>query len=155
MSHLAIGMPAPLFELNTADGRSRLLREALEQGPAVLAFYKASCPTSQFTFPFLQQIYSKVGKTAGWTLWGISQDDPAETTAFTEQYGITFDVLIDEYPYPVSSAYALRNVPALFMIQSDGIISLSEFGFSKTALNRIAGLEFFTPNDGLPASRPG
>jgi hypothetical protein len=32
---------------------------------------------------------------------------------------------------------------------------VSEFGFTKAGLNRIAGSEFFKPNDGLPATRPG
>jgi len=155
MSQLAIGLQAPNFELNTADGQRRRLSEALEQGPVVLVFYKGSCPTCQFTFPFIQQIYSKVGRTAPWTLWGISEDDPEETRAFARQNGITFDLLIDEYPYAVSAAYGLHSVPAIFIVQSDGTVNLSDFGFNKSTLNQIAGFEFFTPNDGLPATRPG
>ena len=155
MSQLAIGIQAPDFELSTADGRPRRLSEALRQDPVVLVFYKGSCPTCQFTFPFIQQIYSKVGSTAPWTLWGISEDDPEETRAFARQHGITFDLLIDEYPYAVSSAYGLQTVPAIFIVQRDGTISLSEYGFSKRSLNQVAGFDFFTPNDGLPAARPG
>ena len=155
MSQLAIGIQAPDFELSTADGRPRRVSEALRQGPVVLVFYKGSCPTCQFTFPFIQQIYSKVGSTAPWTLWGISEDDPEETRAFARQHGITFDLLIDEYPYAVSSAYGLQTVPAIFIVQRDGTISLSEFGFTKSSLNQIAGFDFFTLNDGLPAARPG
>jgi len=155
MSQLAIGIQAPDFELSTADGQPRRLSEALRQRPVVLVFYKGSCPTCQFTFPFIQQIYSKVGSTAPWTLWGISEDDPEETRAFARQHGITFDLLIDEYPYAVSSAYGLQTVPAIFIVQRDGTISLSEFGFTKSALNQVAGFDFFTPNDGLPAARPG
>ena len=155
MSQLPIGTSAPLFELKTPDGRSFRLSEALQRGPVVLVFYKASCPTCQFTFPFIQQIYSKLRNSAGWTLWGISQDDVDETIEFGRQHGITFELLIDEYPYAVSSAYGLHNVPAIFMIESGGTIILSEFGFSKSALNRIAGVSFFTANDGLPATRPG
>ncbi|PYS09645.1 MAG: hypothetical protein DMG17_26490, partial [Acidobacteria bacterium] len=78
-----------------------------------------------------------------------------ETSAFARQHGITFDLLIDEYPYSVSSAYGLHNVPAIFMVQGDGTITLSEFGFSKSVLNCIAGYSVFAPNDGLPATRPG
>jgi peroxiredoxin len=155
MSQLAIGIQAPDFKLNTADGQPGRLSQALQKGPVVLVFYKGECPTCQFTFPFVQQIYSKVGRTAPWTLWGISEDDPEETRAFARQYGITFDLLIDEYPYAVSAAYGLQNVPAIFIVQRDGTISSSEFGFSKSALNQIAGFEFFTPNDGLPDARPG
>jgi peroxiredoxin len=155
MSQLAIGAHAPDFELKTADGQPRRLSEALQHGPVVLVFYKESCGTCQFTFPFIQQIYSRLGSRAPWTLWGISEDDFDETRAFAQQNGITFDLLIDEYPYPVSAAYGLHNVPALFIVQKNGTVSLSDFGFSKDALNRIAGFAFFTPDDGLPATRPG
>jgi peroxiredoxin len=155
MSQLAIGIHAPDFELNTADGRPGRLSQALQKGPVVLVFYKGECPTCQFTFPFIQQIYSKMGPSAPWTLWGISEDDPEETRAFARQHGITFDLLIDDYPYAVSAAYGLQSVPAIFIVQRDGTINLSEFGFSKSALNQIAGFEFFTPGDGLPEARPG
>src|SRR2546426_4117310 len=155
MSQVPIGISAPLFELKTPDGRWFRLSEALQRGTVVLVFYKASCPTCQFSFPFIQQIYSKFGSSAGWTLWGISQDDVDETIDFARQHGITFELLIDEYPYAVSSAYGLHNVPAIFMIESGGTIILSEFGFSKSALNPIGGVFFFTSHDGLPATRPG
>src|SRR5438046_3283116 len=129
MSQIAIGTPAPLFELKTADGRCHRLSEALGRGTVVLVFYKASCPTCQFTFPFIQQIYSKIGRSAGWTFWGISQDDPEETSAFARQHGITFDLLIDEYLYFFSWAYGLQIYRAIFMFHSDVTISVSEFGF--------------------------
>jgi peroxiredoxin len=155
MSQLPIGVQAPDFELSSEHHGHRRLSEALKQGPVVLVFYKAACSTCQFAFPFIQQIYSKVAKTAPWTLWAISEDDVDETLDFVGQNGLTFDVLIDEHPYAVSSAYELHNVPAIFVIQPDGKISLSDFGFTKDTLNQIAGFAFFTPDDGLPSSRPG
>ena len=42
-----------------------------------------------------------------------------------------------------------------FLIEPDGRIAVSEFGFTKAGLNAIAGFEYFAPNDGLPAARPG
>jgi peroxiredoxin len=155
MNQLPIGVPAPDFELSTPDGHVRRLSEALRQGPAVLVFYKGSCPTSQFTLPFIQKIHATAGDGAPWTLWAISEDEPEETIAFAREYGLTFEFLIDEHPYPVSAAYGLHNVPAIFVIQADGSVSLSDFGFSKETLNRIAGFPLFTPNDGLPETRPG
>lgn len=155
MSQLAIGVEAPDFQLKTADGRPRRLSEELPERPVLLVFYKASCSTCQFTLPFIQQIYSKLGKTAPWTLWAISEDEPEETLDFARQLGLTFDLLIDEHPYPVSAAYGLHYVPAIFLVQKNGTISLSDFGFTKDTLNQIAGFPFFTPDDGLPSTRPG
>ena len=155
MSQLSIEQGAPDFELHDMNGRSHRLADALARGPVALAFYKSGCPTCQFTFPYIQKIFSKAGKTADWTLWGVSEDDTDETRRFAKEYGITFDLLIDEHPYAVSAAYGLQYVPAIFLIQPGGTISVSEFGFTKAGLNRIAGFEFFTPNDGLPEARPG
>jgi peroxiredoxin len=155
MSQLAIGEIAPDFELNDVEGRPHRLAEALARGPVALAFYKSGCPTCQFTFPYIQKIFAQSGKTAAWTLWGVSEDEADETRRFAQQHGITFDLLIDEHPYAVSSAYGLEFVPGIFLIQPDGKISVSGFGFTKATLNQIAGFEFFKPNDGLPAARPG
>ena len=155
MGQISIGGRAPDFELPDLQGGSHRLSDALLRGPVALVFYKASCPTCQFTFPYIQKIFSQVGQTAGWTLWGISEDDVEETREFAEQHGITFDLLIDEHPYLVSAAYGLQFVPAMFLIQPDGTISLSEYGFDKAGLNHVAGFELFTANDGLPATRPG
>src|SRR5262245_30792971 len=155
MSQISIGMRAPGFELKDFNGKIHRVSEGLDRVLVALIFYKGKCPTCQFTFPHVQRIFSRAGQTAGWTLWGISEDDSDETRRFAKQYGITFDLLIDEYPYPVSAAYGLEFVPATFLIQSDRKIIVSEYGFTKAGLNRLAGFEFFTPNDGLPATRPG
>ena len=155
MSQLSVGSKAPDFELNDVDGRSYRLSEALAHGPVALVFYKASCPTCQFTFPYIQKIFDRVGLREGFTLWAVSEDDADETKDFIQQHGLTFHVLIDEYPYPVSAAFGMEFVPGIFLIQPDGKITVSDFGFTKAGLNQIAGVDFFTPDDGLPATRPG
>jgi peroxiredoxin len=155
MGQISIGSTAPDFALQTAAGdRAMRLNDALHSGPVVLAFYKASCPTCQFTFPFLQRIYAE-GKSGRLTLWGISQDEPDETRSFAARYGIAFPLLIDDHPYAVSSAYGVEFVPAIFIVAADGTVAVSDFGFTKASLNAIAGYEFLKPDDGLPASRPG
>src|SRR5882724_1250724 len=87
MSQLPVGTQAPDFTMTGLDGRSHRLADALKSGPVVLAFYKVGCPTSQFTFPFIQQIVSEAGKEKSWTIWGISQDDAQETRSFAERFG--------------------------------------------------------------------
>jgi peroxiredoxin len=155
MSQISVGSKAPDFELNDVDGGSYRLSEALARGPVALAFYKASCPTCQFTFPYIQKIFEKAGVREGFTLWAVSEDDADETKSFIQQHGLTFPVLIDEYPYPVSVAFGMEFVPGIFLIQRDGEITVSDFGFTKAGLNQLAGFDFFKPNDGLPATRPG
>jgi peroxiredoxin len=163
MKQLSTGISAPDFELKSLSGQPFRLSEALYTGPVVLAFYKASCPTCQLTFPYLQTIYSGLSAEFRNRIWGISQDDPAETAEFVKQLGIEFPVLLDEHPYPVSTEYGLEFVPAIFIVGRDGMIELSDYGFSKTTLSRIAGaasgdgnpVVLFAANDGLPETRPG
>jgi peroxiredoxin len=156
MKQLPTGALAPDFTLRTAEGKSLRLSEAIVRSPVVLAFYKADCPTCQLTFPYLQRIHSEFREGSKLRIWGISQDDVAETKAFVQQYGIGFDILIDEHPYAVSMAYQLEFVPTLFVVGSDGKIQLSDYGFSKATLSEIGKpLQLFSPDDGLPATRPG
>jgi peroxiredoxin len=154
MSQLSPGSQAPDFELQDLQGRSHRLTDALAHGPVALIFYKSACPTCQFSFPYIQRIFSEL-EPSNYTFWGISEDELDETRHFAGEHGLTFDLLIDEYPYPVSAAYGLEFVPAIFLIQQDGTIVVSDYGFTKAGLNQIAGFQFFKPDDGLPATRPG
>jgi peroxiredoxin len=154
MSQLPAGVQAPDFELKARDGQVFQLAEAIAKGPVVLVFYKASCPTCQFTFPYLERIHEERGSEV--RIIGISQDEPQETDEFMKRFGIQFETVIDDHPYDVSMAYGIENVPATFVIGADGKIQLSDYGFSKAALSTIAQpLELFRNDDGVPATRPG
>ncbi len=165
MEHLEEGTVAPDFELRTLEGASLKLSEGIASGPVALAFYKSSCPTCQFAFPFIQNIFNGLTGSREPRIWGISQDDTKETREFIDEHGLGFPVAIDEHPYPVSSAYELRFVPTLFLIDQERRIRMADFGFSKPALQRLAkelaeslGCDppaVFYDGDGIPETRPG
>ena len=117
----------------------------------VLVFYKSTCPICQLSLPFVQQLKTRV--------WGVSQDDLKESVGFAKHMGLGFPILVDDHPYPVSSAYGLEYVPGFFIVGTDGKIELSDYGFSKDALNTMAGLAgpvpLFAADDKLPARKPG
>ena len=156
---------APDFELASLDGRRMRLSDCLGSGPLLLAFYKNSCATSQLTYPFIQAIFRSLPGGVEPRIWGISQDDRSQTSAFVSHYDLGFPVLVDERPYRVSTAYQLRFVPTLYLIGQDQKIQLAHSGFSKSILNEVAralaenanvpvpGL--FSDRDGLPERRPG
>lgn len=139
MTALATGKKAPDFELKTVDGKRFSLNEELARGPVIAAFFKVSCPTCQYAFPFLERLYKAYGKK-GITLVGVSQNDATETAAFAKDYGVTFPILLDDMRnYPVSNAYGLTNVPTIFWIAQDGEIEVSSVGWLKAdfeAINR-------------------
>jgi peroxiredoxin len=165
MAVLTVGTDAPDFELRALDGRRFALREELANGPIVLAFFKVSCPTCQYAFPFLERLEQAYGhKTV--RIFGVSQNGPKETAAFINEFGVTFPVLLDDTEkYPVSNAYGLTNVPSIFWIARDAEIEISSVGWVKTdfmAINRkmaeagkISPAAIFQPGEEVRDFRAG
>ena len=137
MSALATGVKAPDFELKTLEGKRFSLSEELSRGAVGLAFFKASCPTCQYAFPFLERLHRAYG-SRGVRLIGVSQNDAKETAAFLKEFVITFPVLLDDTrSYPVSNAYGLTNVPSIFYVARDGEIEVSSVGWMKADFEEI------------------
>ena len=164
MTHIATGMRAPDFSLPGHDEKKHSLSSLIAGGPAVVAFFKVSCPVCQFTFPFLQRLYERFGGDT--TLFvGVSQDDAQATKRFSRQYGATFPMLLDEKGYPASNAYGLATVPTIFLIDTDGTVKVSSEGFVKNDLEAIAReladrrkiplVPLFRPDEKVPAIKPG
>ncbi|MGA8866441.1 MAG: TlpA disulfide reductase family protein [Candidatus Sulfotelmatobacter sp.] len=138
MAALTAGAKAPVFELKAMDGKRFVLRDELARGPVVLAFFKVSCPTCQYTFPFLERLHQAY-RQKNVTLVGVSQNNPKDTAAFTKEFGVTFPVLLDDTEkYPVSNAYGLTNVPTIFWIAQDGEIEVSSVGWVKADFTEIS-----------------
>ncbi len=137
MTALATGTKAPGFELKTPDGKKFSLQGELANGPVVLAFFKVSCPTCQYTFPFLERLHKAyAGKRV--KLVGVSQNDAKDTAAFAKEFGVTFPIVLDDTSkYPVSNAYGLTNVPTMFWIDADGEIEISSVGWVKADFEQI------------------
>jgi len=137
MTALATGAQAPDFDLKTLDGKRFSLKEELLRGPVVLAFFKVSCPTCQYAFPFLQRLFKEYGNK-GVSVLGVSQNDSKETAAFAKEFGVTFPMLLDDARnYAVSNAYGLTNVPTIFWITQDGAIEVSSVGWIKADFELI------------------
>ena len=138
MAALTTGAQAPDFELRAMDGKRFILRDELAHGPVVLAFFKVSCPTCQYAFPFLERLERAYGHK-GARIIGVSQNDPKQTAAFTKEFGVTFPVLLDDTEtYPASNAYGLTNVPTIFWIAQDGQIEVSSVGWVKADFLEIS-----------------
>jgi peroxiredoxin len=137
MAALNPGTTAPDFRLQTLDGKQFSLREALLRGPVLAAFFKISCPTCQYAFPFLQRIHAAHGNK-NLTIVGISQNEKKDAAVFIKEYGLTFPVLLDDTrTYPVSNAYGLTNVPTLFWIAPDGEIEVSSVGWVRKDIEEL------------------
>ena len=123
-----------------------------ENRPVLLAFFKISCPTCQFTFPYLQRMADKV------PILGVSQDDEESTDEFRRAFKLTFPIVLDPPRYPASNSYALSHVPSLFLVEPDGRISFAVSGFSRRDLEQIGnrfGSSPFHEGDRIPDFKPG
>jgi peroxiredoxin len=153
---LAAGAAAPDFRLNGLDGSTRTLKEILKGGPALLAFYKISCPVCQLTAPYLERLSANTALQ----VIGISQDDASATRDFMGRFGVTFTTLLDlsSEDYPASNAYGITSVPSLFLLDPDGTIERCFNGFSKRDFEEIgirAGVVPFGPGDHVPEWKAG
>jgi peroxiredoxin len=165
MSALATGKAAPDFTLTTLEGKSFNLNNVLARGPAVLVFFKISCPTCQYSLPFYERLFKAYGNQPV-TLVGVSQNDAKDTAAFAHEFGITFPLLLDDTrTYPVSNAYGLTNVPSTFWIGRDGEIEIVSVGWAKPDFDqinrqiaetgRIPPAPIFQPSDDVRDFRAG
>jgi peroxiredoxin len=156
---LEAGERAPEFELPLLGGQRQSLKAILGGGPAVLAFFKVSCPVCQFTFPFLERLHQSAGP-GKLQLVAISQDDARSTRDYNREYGVTFTTLLDEAGkgYVVSNAFGITTVPSLVLVEPDGSISMTSAGFSKKdieALASRAGVTPFRPGEYVPEWQAG
>jgi peroxiredoxin len=153
---VAAGAQAPRFRLADLDGSMRTLQDILAGGPALLAFYKISCPVCQLTAPYLERLSANNSLQ----VIGISQDDARATRGFMQRFGLTFPTLLDlsSEGYPASNAYGISSVPSLFLLEHDGTIARVISGFSKRDFEEMgarAGVSPFGPEDHVPEWKAG
>ena len=164
---VANGELVPPFNLKATDGKTLALKESLAKGPVLAVFFKVSCPTCQFTLPFIERIHQQMHAVGaeGAEVWGISQDKVDYSQRFMQEYGITFPVAMDPEPYETSQAFGLTHVPSIFLIAPDGRVEVCCDGFSKSdllaihkklserAANKFPAL--FQPAERVPEFKPG
>ena len=92
MTLLAAEKRAPEFSLPDLHGAETSIEHLLSRGPILLVFFKVTCPTCQFTLPFIDRI-EKSGRL---TIVGISQDDVSATNEFRAAFDVNFPMLIDD-----------------------------------------------------------
>jgi peroxiredoxin len=164
MGTLKQGDEAPAFTLTEMKGGKHVSLEALARGSLLVVFFKVSCPTCQYTLPFLERMHQQLGGH-GAQIWGISQDNAGNSQDFAREFGISFPILIDDHPYEISDAFGITHVPTLFLVGAQGRIELTTDGFDKKDLLAIqhslaqhatvSPPALFLPSERVPESKPG
>jgi peroxiredoxin len=129
---LSIGDRAPDFELTAVNGE----RYSLDDKLTLAIFFKTSCPTCQYAWPFYERLYKELGG-AGLLVWGISQHDREKTRQYANKYGTTFPHLIDE-GWKVSRQYDPVFVPTGYLIDSNKRIVETFTSWNRDELNKLS-----------------
>lgn len=159
-----VGAVAPDFSLPSTAGDTFTLSEAVRKGPVVFAFFKVTCSTCQFTFPFLDRLYRSYQRH-GVEFRGISQDDAEQSKAFARKFGVTFPLAIDAPSYAASRLFHFAYVPTILLVSQAGKIRFRSTGFSRAGtielskeIARLVGRtpeRVFLPNESVPELKPG
>lgn len=153
---LQTGDRAPAKPLQALDGTAASTNELWREAPALLAFYKASCPTCQLALPFLERL-----RAGGVRVFCIAQDNAATARSFNAEFGMPgMPTFIDPAAdgYPASDAFGLTHVPSLFLIETDGRISWDSIGFYRIDLEQLSdrlNAPIFHDGDIVPAAKAG
>ena len=153
---LDAGAPVPDVRLKLLSGGEATLREIATRAPALLVFFKISCPVCQLTLPFLERL----NNTGILPVYGISQNGARDTRDFNEDFGVTFPTLLDDEDegFPASNAFGISSVPTLFLVERDGAISRVVEGWSKKEMEWLgarAGAAVFRQGDNVPEWKAG
>jgi cytochrome c biogenesis protein CcmG/thiol:disulfide interchange protein DsbE len=116
------GFAAPDFTLKTPTGETYTLSEL--RGQAVLVNLWATwCPPCRAEMPAIDKMYQEY-KGRGFIVLAIDmtyQDNPMNVIPFTQEYGLTFPILLEETG-DVASLYQLRSLPSSYFINRAGVI---------------------------------
>ncbi|HVU12144.1 MAG TPA: TlpA disulfide reductase family protein [Phototrophicaceae bacterium] len=113
--------PAPDFSLQTFDGSTFHL--AAEKGKVVVINFWASwCEPCKEEAPALESLYEQY-QDKGVEFLGVTYaDDPKDSQAFMQQYGMTYPVAEDGHSDVSKGLYRIQGVPETFVIDKQGNI---------------------------------
>jgi cytochrome c biogenesis protein CcdA/peroxiredoxin len=118
---LNVGNLAPDFSVITIDGETIRLSEL--QGKVVLInFWGTWCGPCRREMPDLQALYAQYGDLDFVIVALAVRDKQEAVEAFREEFGITFDLALDEQN-TVTNLYGVTGQPSTFVINRDGTIA--------------------------------
>ncbi|MGE5227655.1 MAG: peroxiredoxin family protein [Planctomycetaceae bacterium] len=129
--------------------------------PRALIFYEADCPTTQLVAPAL----ARLGPAYPGAVVGVGQDPQADLDVFAETFAWGFPQVPDLAPYVASDAYGISTAPTLIVIDGEDRVADVVEAWDREGMNRASATlarlldadpaVLSTPQDGLPAFKPG
>lgn len=140
------------------------LTELIDDGPALLLFYKNSCSTCQLAFPVYGELHRRYGDAIPTV--AVAQDQVEKARPWLDERDFAGPVLDDlRNRFETSDAYEIETVPTLVLVGEDGTVEHVTQGWDRQDANdwarRLGELSgrgtdpVSTEGDGLPPFRPG
>jgi len=140
------------------------LADGLSQGPVLLMFVKVGCPTCEYALPLIDRIYRNYPESRV-SMVALAQESGRGARRLIQDADLHLAVGLDSRPHSIGESYGVSFVPTFFYIRPDGTIENAIESFAREELKeinvKIAGeggvavLPFFSPDEGVPAFRPG
>ena len=130
---LAVGTPAPTFDLPTLGGGTTVQLSGYRGRPVVLNFFASWCQNCPPELPALAALARDRG--AGVAVLGVDSDDqnPSAARNMLAAAQATYPVVVDAKPQ-LSTQYLLTALPATYFIGRDGRVVGTAFGPQSAAL---------------------
>jgi len=120
-STLALGAPAPAFELQSLDGKMVKLSD-LKGKVVLLNFWSTRCAPCTAELPSLNRLYASLRKN-GLEVCAISIDaSDKPVRELVQEKNLTFTILMDSEKETYFDWYAAPPLPMTYLIDAGGVI---------------------------------
>ena len=124
---VAVGNRAPDFTLLDAASGAQVSLSDFQGQPVLINFWATWCGPCRIEMPFLEAAYQQ-HRDQGFTVLAVDFDEPlAAVTAFGEELGLSFNLLIDPGG-EVQNLFRIRAYPSSYFIGTDGTIASVHLG---------------------------
>ena len=120
-----VGCRAPVFSLNTTDGRMISLN-TYKGRKVILVFTAAGCSSCSEVMRCIQQIYDNWPRSQMEVIVVVSLEKASEVDRWIKLYGIKTPVVLDP-DGDVTNRYQPAKMPALYFLDSEGIIKSKKY----------------------------
>ncbi len=132
-----IGKPAPALIGKTLDGANPISLEGLRGKVVLLDFWATWCAPCREQMPRVAELYGKL-KDKGAVLLGVSDDEsPATALAYMKERKYEWPGVVEEKFGTARSNFRVRAIPALVLIDQQGVIVEHQVGKSAESEQKI------------------
>lgn len=135
---VVIGERAPDFTLKDLNGNSVSLANFHGKKSVLLIYTTTWCPHCITIIPRLKEIYSKYN-SKGLEVMAVYINEPEnKVRAFNQKHALGYTILLDPDGM-TASAYKIRGVPTLMLIDRKSIIRYRGYNISMDMIKEIIG----------------